>query len=284
MIRIIHEKVPLGPGASLHCVDQDLKSDFGCPYHRHPEFEVVRIDESSGAIQVGDWTDRFQAGEIYVFGGELPHAFFNDSDTERARSRYLQFTPDLLSSLAEALPEMRGISDLLHRAQRGLRVHGDAGCTVSDCLDAVFATQGIEQMAALFRLMAAIHSSPGSTELASESYSPGYSDQHIVRLDKVLSYIHDHQGENLPMESLARIAGMSVSAFHVFFRKRMGCTPGAYILDLRYSSIARHLLESDESISEIAFSSGFSNLSNFNRQFRQRFGCSPRTYRKRMNA
>jgi AraC-like DNA-binding protein len=254
MLRILHETAFLEPSKSLHCVDQDLKDDFGCPYHRHPEFEVVRIDESSGRALVGDWAGRFQAGEIYVFGGKLPHAFFNDEDTVRARSRYLQFSPDLLSSVAEVWPEMRGLRSLLHRSQRGFRIQGALLRTVSDRLDAVFDTQGIEQMAALFGLLAAIQACHENAELASASYDQGHSDQHIVRLEKVLSHIpdqhivrlekvlshiHDHPRKNLPMESLAQKAGMSVSAFHNFFRKRMGCTPGVYILDVRFSAIAR---------------------------------------------
>ncbi|WP_409337762.1 helix-turn-helix domain-containing protein [Eubacterium ramulus] len=40
------------------------------------------------------------------------------------------------------------------------------------------------------------------------------------------------------------------------------------------------MCNTDRSISDIAFDTGFHNLSNFNRQFRTKVGCSPQTYRK----
>ena len=74
---------------------------------------------------------------------------------------------------------------------------------------------------------------------------------------------------------------MSVSAFHRLFQQRLGRSPLAYLLDLRFSMVAHLLIETGESVTHIAYAAGFNNLSNFNRQFRERFGCSPRDYRNR---
>ncbi|MFR3881855.1 helix-turn-helix domain-containing protein [Eubacterium ramulus] len=53
-----------------------------------------------------------------------------------------------------------------------------------------------------------------------------------------------------------------------------------YLNQVRIRSACDLLCNTDRSISDIAFDTGFHNLSNFNRQFRTKVGCSPQTYRK----
>ena len=95
-----------------------------------------------------------------------------------------------------------------------------------------------------------------------------------------MSYIHRNNAGAIHVDKLARLAGMSSTSFHRFFRQSMGCTPVAYINDLRLANIAHRLLESADSVAEIAFAEGFNNLSNFNRLFKRHFGRSPREYRQ----
>ena len=280
---LVHETIRREPTESLTLRDQDLP-DFTCPYHRHPEFEIVRIDESCGRVLVGDWAGRFQPGDLFVFGGKLPHAFINDQETRRARSRCLQFRPELLTVTSKGWPEMQPLEDLLQWARRGIRLSGSASQLLSNRLDAVSATRGVQQIGELMLLWGAMLDTEAEEMLASEHYDLDCSDRQILRLESVLNHIHAHAAESLTIEALAQLAGMSVSAFHRCFRERMGCAPGAYLLDVRFANIAHRLLESEDSVTEIAYSSGFNNISNFNRQFLQRFACSPRDYRKKMNA
>lgn len=55
----------------------------------------------------------------------------------------------------------------------------------------------------------------------------------------------------------------------------------ADLVELRLSRAVRELLATENSIADVAFGSGFSNLANFNRLFRRRYGTSPREYRVR---
>ena len=53
-----------------------------------------------------------------------------------------------------------------------------------------------------------------------------------------------------------------------------------YIIDLRLGYAARMLVDTAKSISEIGFDCGFNNLSNFNRIFKKKKGCSPSEFRE----
>lgn len=70
------------------------------------------------------------------------------------------------------------------------------------------------------------------------------------------------------------------SAFSRFFKLRTGRTVSDYIIDVRLGHAARLLAESTSSVLEICFEAGFNNVSNFNRIFKRKKGCSPSTFRE----
>jgi AraC-like DNA-binding protein len=72
---------------------------------------------------------------------------------------------------------------------------------------------------------------------------------------------------------------MTEASFSRFFKQRTGKSVTDYLLDIRIGNAIRLLVDSSQTIGEICFSSGFNNLSNFNRIFRKRKGCSPKEFR-----
>ncbi|MEM0964708.1 MAG: AraC family transcriptional regulator [Verrucomicrobiota bacterium] len=280
-MRAIREQILDQKSETLSCRDFDQET-FDCPYHRHPEFEVLRIDQSTGRVLVGDYVGEFQPGQIYLFGSNLPHAFINVKGTRLSRSRCLQFDSNRIFEVSKHLPETTPtINRIYQRASRGLLLQGISASTISDQLDHVFAFSGMAAIAHLFNLLYVANETIDAQALASQGYNLKNPDRQIKQLETVLAHIHQNSTSSLTNAQLAKLAGMSESSFHRNFRQRIGCTPNSYIQGLRLSNVAQQLIESDSSISEIAFSGGYNNLSNFNNQFQRRFGCTPRTYRAR---
>ena len=73
---------------------------------------------------------------------------------------------------------------------------------------------------------------------------------------------------------------MSLSAFCHYFKRVTGRTLSDFIKEVRIGLARKLLMETDRSVAEIAYASGFESLSNFNRQFREVSACSPRTFRQ----
>lgn len=115
--------------------------------------------------------------------------------------------------------------------------------------------------------------------LASSSFAHSSRNQESRRVTKVKQYINDHYAEQLRLEDLASMVGMSPSAFSRFFRMRTGKPLSDYVLDIRLGYAARMLVDSTKNISEICYESGFNNLSNFNRIFKAKRGITPRDFR-----
>lgn len=184
-----------------------------------------------------------------------------------------------MSESLSRIPEGRTVNAAMQRARRGLLLLGDAAVHASHAVEHIMASSGMMRIIELLRFLTWLEKVEACKELASEGYDPKFPDRHFSRLEQTLATIHEHSASNLTIPDLAEQANMSVSAFHRHFRHYLGCTPGDYILDVRLAVVARGLLETDETIAQLAFAAGFNNLSNFNRRFQKRFRCTPRQYR-----
>jgi AraC-like DNA-binding protein len=81
------------------------------------------------------------------------------------------------------------------------------------------------------------------------------------------------------IEQLAEQVGLSASRLAHLFREEVGMPIQSYILERRLMMAALLIVQTHERISQIAYSVGFGDVSNFNHAFKRRFAMSPRQYR-----
>jgi AraC-like DNA-binding protein len=96
---------------------------------------------------------------------------------------------------------------------------------------------------------------------------------------RVLEYMDAHFDEQLTLESLARVAGLSVHHFARAFRQSTGEPPHQYLLRRRIDRATELLKQPELPLSEIALAVGFSDHSHFARHFRRLVGMTPRAAR-----
>jgi AraC-like DNA-binding protein len=99
-------------------------------------------------------------------------------------------------------------------------------------------------------------------------------------LRRVRNHIDAHLTENITLEALAEIAGLSRCHFARAFKQSVGTAPHAYLLQRRLESAERLLNETDLPLCQVALDSGFSDQSHFSSCFRRHFGESPRSFRR----
>ncbi len=110
-------------------------------------------------------------------------------------------------------------------------------------------------------------------------YNLPYTNSKII--EPAINYIHsNYYKENISVEYLASLCGISTVHLRNFFIKQFAASPLKYINNLKMAR-ARELLDSQfYSVSEVCFLSGFNNESYFIRKFKKHIGISPGEYAK----
>ena len=95
------------------------------------------------------------------------------------------------------------------------------------------------------------------------------------RVGRVMARLRDDLAVPMTVGEMAKMAGMSVSAFHEHFKAISGTSPLQYQKELRLITARRLLLETAGPVSSIAFEVGYESPSQFSREYRRMFGAPP---------
>ena len=101
------------------------------------------------------------------------------------------------------------------------------------------------------------------------------------RLSKAIEAMHAGLDRSWSVESLAREARMSRSAFALKFRAVLGQTPIEYLTQWRMYKAGAMIRSNDASFSEAASAVGYGSQSSLSRVFRREMGVAPREYRRK---
>lgn len=99
-------------------------------------------------------------------------------------------------------------------------------------------------------------------------------------ISRVLAYMETHAAENLKLEDLAEIAGLSPSGLIWKFRQQLETTPQRHFIHLRMQLAKQLLMETPLSITQIAEKCGYADVYYFSNAFRKHIGISPSAFRK----
>jgi len=100
------------------------------------------------------------------------------------------------------------------------------------------------------------------------------------RLRQITEFIGAHLDENISLNVLAKVVGLSPHHLSDAFKTSTGQSPHQYLIDQRIRRAKELLLGSDKSVTEIALEVGFASHSHFTEQFRKRCKITPTWYRR----
>jgi AraC-like DNA-binding protein len=282
LVKPVFENVRSKDGGSFACLEFQ-GPEFECPYHFHPELEITWILSSEGQRMAGDSWSNFAAGDLDFFGSGLPHLYRN-WNPGNAHSRYIQFREDVFGRDLWGMPECSRIRRLMAEAGRGLCFRGKAARESQALMEKIYSARpGVLRIGLLLELLDRMARAGASRPLASEGYrAEPVKERTGKKMHELLHYVEDHWTEPMRLEDVAHRVKMHPRSLSRFFRRQMGTTFQDYVVEVRLGRAARRLIEDEGRVSEIAYASGFNNLSNFNRLFARRYRCCPRDYRRRL--
>lgn len=263
-------------------IEERHKTDFTYPLHKHSEFELNFIQDAAGVKRiVGDSVETIGELELVLIGGRnLEHAWEQGSCTSKdIREITIQFAPDLLGDGLLERNQFDSIRKMLDKAQNGISFPMNSILKVYNRIDNLSNFTGFEQFLTVLSILQTLSVHEYRT-LSSSSFAHADHDVESRRVTKVKDYIAANYAKDITLPELAGIAGMSPSSFSRFFKMRTGKTLSNYVIDIRLGHAARELVDSTKNISEICYSCGFNNLSNFNRTFKAKRGSTPKEFRQ----
>lgn len=265
------EDVPGTRGAGSYVVYRYDTECFPFLWHYHPEYELTLILEGSGKRIVGDNHAYFSAGDLVLLGPHLPHTWVSEMASAAV---VIQFTEEFIAPLIQ-YPECERIRRLLSRASQGIHFPRRGG--IQRAIETLPMNKGVNRITGLLEVLQAL---TGGVPLASSYFQPAVGKKAEGRINKVFRYIHQHFSEELSLTRVAGLVGLSESGFCKFFKRTTGKTFSDYVVDIRIGHACHLLSESDETISGIAWRSGFESMTYFNRVFLKKKGIRPREFRK----
>lgn len=171
---------------------------------------------------------------------------------------------------------------MLTRAKRGLAFPNEAIMMVYHRIVRLSSIEeGFLAVQELFSILYELSKFDNAHELASSAFAKVEVESGSKRILKVKNYIDEHYKDEMSLEQLANLVGMTPTAFSRYFKQRTGKNLSEYIVDIRLGHAARRLVDTTDSVSEICWTTGFNTLSNFNRLFRKRKGCNPTEFREK---
>jgi len=278
------EVISLDGASSFRFYVHDEPHPFAS-WHYHPEYEVHLILKSSGRFVLGDAIGSYAPGQLTVIGPNLPHAWIADrAPDERLTDAHavLHFSDGWIRACQDAMPELRSLDSLLSRSGRGIQFHRAARDRAAEALLAIRdAADGAERVVRALDLLRILAAAPveEATPVV-RAWVPHLDDGGPSGpLSRAIDYIFENLATGVKLHDAARIATMSDSAFSRYFKARSGQKFTDMVRQLRLTQACRLLESTDEPITAIATTVGYSNLSNFNRQFLQTYGKTPRQQR-----
>ena len=261
-------------------------SGFDCPWHAHPEYELILVLEGSGYRIVGDNMTSLGPGDTVFVGPGLPHIWQEETGDHprQVRTLLIQFEEKFLSEGLLRLPAMEPVRRLFLNSRRGLHVVGATRKRVSAMMNEMNRSHGLERLLLFLQILGVMATSHECHPIASPNFAANLELYDQERMERVFQFLTGRLEQELRLSEVAQLVHLSEGAFSRFFRTHTGKTFPEFVNELRIGRACRLLTESEKNITEVAFECGFTNLSNFNRQFLRFKAVSPREYRKQMLA
>ncbi len=250
--------------------------------HSHKNYELNFIVSGSGRRIVGNNITSFEHNDLVLLGPDLPHCWeILEKDKDKSPSCItIHFYENIIHSDFFNIPEMEVVMELLKEASHGIYFSGTGLKEIGMRLRRLLGLQGLEsyiELLNIFNLLLGME----HREVLSETvlYSKDFA-RDLEQINKVYEYVFINIGKGIKLQEAADIVNMASGSFCRYFKKKTNLTFMEYVKKVRISLAAKMLIETDKSISQICYESGYNNLANFNHYFKTLMKKTPSEYRK----
>jgi AraC-like DNA-binding protein len=284
--QLLREITPLTQGDCFTLFSR-VKKDFDFPLHYHEEFELNFIQNGKGAKRViGDHIEEIDDLELVLVGPNLQHGWF----THKLRGQQLheitiQFHRDLFDDKFLHRNQMSFIRKMFEKSLKGILFSRETMEAITPRLITLTEKHSFDSVLELLSILHDLSTSRNIRTLSNTTFNNTETiSYNSRRINSVMEYLNKNFHKDVSLSEVSKLIAMSEVAFSRFFKLRTGKTFVDTLNEVRLGHASRMLIDTTQSINEIAYRCGFNNMSNFNRIFKKKKNCTPKEFRLAYNS
>ena len=266
-----------------------LNDGYGSvPHHWHEDIEIIYPVEGIVKVGIGNDLYHLKVRDILIIGPGEVHFFLKEM--EPSSRAVIQFRMSIYDAFLSGSKDSRTIRPMFTHSKYltpGTEIHSLMEKQIQQLINENTAAKDgykLIMKARLYDLAGIlIRHLPKAEYLAETEYSAKAESHQIERLQKldmVFQYVDKYYQSKISLQEISKVAGFSQYYFTKFFKENTGVTFVSYLNNFRITKAEWYLMEETDSITEVAYKSGFNSVKTFNRVFKQLKGCAPMEYRK----
>ncbi|MGV2113780.1 AraC family transcriptional regulator N-terminal domain-containing protein [Agrobacterium salinitolerans] len=101
-------------------------------------------------------------------------------------------------------------------------------------------------------------------------------DSRLSHIRRAMAWIREHYAEQITVDEMAAVAGMSESVFHRRFKAVTGMSPLQYQKHIRLQEARKRMISRQADAGSVSYDVGYKSISQFSREYKRLFGAPPR--------
>ncbi len=246
---------------------------------QHDELEITMLLGCNGKRCVGNTIESFSHVDLFMLGPRLQHSTRVD-DGEAGEAYTLHFLPETFGTAFFDLPECAPIARLFTDAHMGLAFEKFDVNRVRDHFEHLGCATGFDRVLSFLNLLDYLANVPQRRKLSSRVFAPIENKKDYDTVNLAYGYIVTHfKDDHITLEDISKHLNMSSATFCRYFKKHFHKTFTAFLNEVRIGHACKLLQDTEQNVAEIAYGSGYRQLTHFNRQFKRLMGRTPKQYR-----
>lgn len=282
-MQYIYENFTFPPDQSFTVRSEILEIKKYAALKSHINFEIALLENCSGKRFIGDHIEDFNGPELVLLGSYVPHCwqYYQLIDPLISpQAVVIHFFPNFLGKDLLEKPEAKQLNILFDKAAKGILFTGSTLHTAKMIMHQMVFVSGLTRIALMIRLLDILSQSETSSVLSSPFYNTVENSGEAKKINKVFDHIFQNFRNDITLQEVADLIPMSSAAFCRFFKRNTNRTLIDFVKEVRIGHAAKLLLEGHYNVAEASYNSGYNNISNFNKHFKEIKGLSPRDFLK----
>ena len=246
--------------------------------HWHSEIELIRILEGTLNVKLYNREYIAQKGDFFVVNSETVHGAYPVDDCVY---ECIVLHMEMLSVQDSGCRYF--IDSVLNQEISITEYNPKSDNPLNKAINNVFELMNSPSSGYKFKVIGALYELFGIIVDCHHYSSSGAvipKDKNIPKLKSVLTFIRGNYSKQISLNDMANCVGMSPKYFCSFFRNMTRKSPVEYLTSYRIERASRKLMNSDSSITDIAYECGFNDLSYFIKTFKSLKGVTPSKFRR----